>query len=207
MKISENGISMIKGFEGYRDHAYKCLASEKYYTIGYGHYGSDIKAGMYCTIAQASAWLENDLGTAERTVNNKVRVELTQAMYDSLVSLCYNIGETNFSTSTLLKKLNNKEYVGAQQQFEVWRKSGGKVIDGLVKRREKESNYFISQGVPQGLPSLKGYKGFSLVDGLKERGYKYSYNDRKIYAKKLGISGYKGTAKQNTTMLNLLKTL
>jgi hypothetical protein len=72
-----------------------------------------------------------------------VKVPLTQNQFDALVSLVYNIGQTAFSNSTLLKKLNAKDYQGAADQFLRWNKGGGKVMKGLVRRREAERALFL----------------------------------------------------------------
>lgn len=142
-KTSKAGIALLKQFEGCRLKAYKALATEKYYTIGYGHYGADVKPGMTITLAQAEAMLKNDLKSYERTVNNYVIVEITQNMFDALVSFSYNCGGAALKKSTLLAKLNSKDYIGAADQFMEWNKSGGNVVPGLTERRAKERELFL----------------------------------------------------------------
>ena len=69
MKTSQNGINLIKSFEGCRLQAYKAVPTEKYWTIGYGHYGADVKQGMVITQGRADAYLVSDLGRFEAKVN------------------------------------------------------------------------------------------------------------------------------------------
>lgn len=210
MKIDNKGLDLIKSFEGCRLQAYKCVPTEKYFTIGYGHYGVDVSKDMKITQEQATEMLKQDVAKFEKCVTDSVKVPVTQSMFNALVSFCYNVGQGAFKTSTLLKKLNKKDYNGACEQFERWNKSGGKVLGGLVKRRAKEQKEFLRMGTPEtkpsDIPSLKGYKGFSIVDGLKSFGYPNTFAYRKTLWAKIGkTSKYKGTATQNTQLLNYLK--
>lgn len=140
---SADGIALIKQFEGCRLTAYKAVSTEKYYTIGYGHYGSDVTKSMTITQAQAEALLKEDLKIYEKAVNDLVKVDITQNMFDALVSFTYNCGSGALKTSTLLKKLNSKDYLGAAEEFLKWNKSGGTVLSGLINRREKEKALFL----------------------------------------------------------------
>lgn len=210
MRIDEKGLTLIKSFEGCRLKAYKCVSTERYYTIGYGHYGADVSKDMEITQEQATEILKNDVSKFENCVNNSVKVPVTQSMFNALVSFCYNIGQGAFKTSTLLKKLNKSDYNGACNEFSRWNKSGGKVLNGLVKRRAKEQKEFLRMGIPDtktsDIPSLKGYKGFSIVDGLKSFGYDSSFEYRaKLWCAIGKTSKYKGSATQNLTLLNTLK--
>ena len=148
MNISQNGINLIKKYEGLRLNAYKPVPTEKYWTIGYGHYGTDVKEGMEITEKRAEELLRQDLKKFEGYVNSYVKVTLTQSMYDSLVSFAYNCGAGSLKNSTLLKLLNNGDYVGAANEFKKWTKGGGKVLPGLVKRRKEEKELFLSEPTP-----------------------------------------------------------
>jgi lysozyme len=143
-KISDSGINLIKGFEGLELKAYQ--DSVKIWTIGHGTIkypnGKAVAKGDTCTAAQAVEYMRHDLKGFEAKVNDVVKVPLTQNQYDALVSLTYNIGQTAFANSTLLKKLNAKDYKGAAEQFLVWNKAGGRVIQGLVNRRAAEKKVF-----------------------------------------------------------------
>lgn len=142
-KTSTAGIALLKEFEGCRLKAYKALPTEKYYTIGYGHSGADVKKGMTITLVKAEALLKSDLKDYENSINNYVLVHITQNMFDALISFSYNCGMSAIKNSTLLKKLNKKRYLGAAEQFMSWNKSGGKVIPGLTERRIKERILFL----------------------------------------------------------------
>ena len=147
MKTSSNGTALIKEFEGFMASAYLCPAVV--WTIGIGTTvypnGTKVKKGDKCTQEQALEYLQHDLKSFEKTVNDSVKVPLSQNQFDALVSLSYNIGSGAFKNSTLLKKLNAKDYAGASDQFLVWNKGGGKVLKGLVKRRASERALFLKK--------------------------------------------------------------
>lgn len=145
MITSPLGKSIIKTHEGYSSKAYLCPA--RVWTIGYGTTtypnGQKVKEGDTCTREQAEAYLSHHLKQFEAAILGAVRVPLTQNQFDSLVSLVYNIGPAAFSTSTLLKKLNTRDYQGTAEEFPRWNKSNGKVLQGLVRRREEERKLFL----------------------------------------------------------------
>ncbi len=144
MKISQKGLDLIKKYEGCRLTAYKPVPTEKYYTIGYGHYSPSVTKGMTITMAIAEQLLREDLAKFERVVNN-IGVPLRQHEFDALVCSCYNIGEGNFNSSTLRKKVIEKSRKDAeiQAEFKKWNKAGGKVLNGLVKRRAEEAELWM----------------------------------------------------------------
>lgn len=145
MKISDNGLNLIKKSEGTKLTAY--LDPVGKLTIGTGHLvlpGDNIQLGDMITQEQSDNFLRNDLKSAEDTVNNLVKVQLTQNMFDSLVDFVYNCGYGNFRTSTLLKKINANLFQDAALEFSKWDKSAGQVLPGLVKRREAEKELFLS---------------------------------------------------------------
>ena len=147
MKTSQSGISLIKGFEGKRLNAYDDGVGV--WTIGFGTIkypnGVRVKKGDTCTEAQAESYLKNDLVKFENAINRLAKVPLNQNQFDALSSFTYNLGETNLSSSTLLKKLNAKDYAGTADQFLRWNKAGGKVMNGLARRREAERNLFLKK--------------------------------------------------------------
>lgn len=134
-------VSLIKEFEGLYLEAYLCPA--KKWTIGYGH-TKTVKPGMKITEAGADALLRHDLAWCEDAVNDNVKVPLTQNQYDALVSFIFNVGAGAFKRSTLLRKLNAGDYAGAANEFPRWNKGGGRVLRGLVRRREAERKLFLS---------------------------------------------------------------
>ena len=120
MNISQNGLDLIKKFEGFRDTAYVCPAGVM--TIGYGTTvidGKPVKRGMRCTREQAEMWLETDANTFLRQIEKYISddIELNQNQVDSLASFVYNIGIGNFKKSTLLKHLNEGFFVLAANEF------------------------------------------------------------------------------------------
>lgn len=141
MKISENGINLIKSFEGCCLDAYKCPSGVL--TIGYGHTGSDVKTGLKITSQQAEELLKKDLEYFENKINNLLCVQLNQNQYDAIVSFVFNIGVGAFSESTMLKFLNSGCISLAAEQFDRWIYSGGIKLNGLVKRRKAEKELFI----------------------------------------------------------------
>ena len=145
--ISKTGIDLISSFEGIRLNAYDDGVGV--WTIGIGTTiypnGTKVKKGDKCTQEQALEYLQHDLKSFEKTVNDSVKVPLSQNQFDALVSLSYNIGSGAFKNSTLLKKLIDKDYAGAADQFLVWNKGGGKVLKGLVRRRDAERALFLKK--------------------------------------------------------------
>lgn len=144
MNLSLAGLALLKQHEGLSLTPYKDAAG--LWTIGYGHL---LKGGEWwdqITEAQASSLLADDVGTAEDAVNSLVKVPLNQAQFDALVSFVYNIGVGAFRRSTLLRLLNAGDYAGAAMQFPLWRKAGGKIVQGLVNRRAAEVALFNGGG-------------------------------------------------------------
>lgn len=141
MKISNKGLDLIKRFEGLRLEAYLCAAGVP--TIGYGH-TRGVKLGQKITEQQAEDLLLEDIHEFELAIQRLVSVNLTQNQFDALVALIFNIGIGNFKSSTLLKKLNLKDYVGAANEFNKWVYAAKKKLRGLVKRRDAERLLFIS---------------------------------------------------------------
>lgn len=139
MKTSDLGIDLIKRFEGCRLEAYVCPAGKL--TIGFGHTG-DVIDGQTITHDEAEELLRADLVSREESVGAHVVVPLTQGQFDALVSFVYNVGAGAFVWSTLLKKLNAGDYAGAALEFQRWNRGGGKVLPGLVARRQAEMERF-----------------------------------------------------------------
>lgn len=143
MKISTQGLELIKRFEGLRLQAYMPTPIDVP-TIGYGH-TKTAKIGMKITEKGAVALLKQDLAWVETAVNKHVKVTLTQPQYDALCSFVYNLGATNFRRSTLLKRLNEGNFAAAANELLRWDKQGKQVLRGLTRRREAERELFISK--------------------------------------------------------------
>ena len=143
MKISPKGIALIKSSEGLRLKAYPDPGTGGVpWTIGYGS-TSGVTRNMVITEAQAEQMLAEDLMRFERIVERLVRVPVNQGQFDALVSFTYNVGEGNFTNSTLLRKLNTGDTAGAAEQFSRWVHAGGKALPGLVTRRAAERALFL----------------------------------------------------------------
>lgn len=137
MKISENGLKLIEQFEGLRLTAYKASRRDKYYTIGYGHYGADVKQGMTITEAQAEAYLRQDVAEAEAAVNKYSGYGWNQNQFDALVSFAYNVGNIDGLTN------NGKRSVAEiSAKLPEYVYSGGVKLEGLVRRRAAEKALF-----------------------------------------------------------------
>ncbi|MGG7716481.1 lysozyme [Klebsiella aerogenes] len=146
MQTSEKGIALVKQFEGCKLTAYQ--DSVGVWTIGYGWTqpvdGKPIRAGMTIKQETAERLLKTGLVSYESDASRLVKVSLTQGQFDALVSFTYNLGARSLSTSTLLRKLNAGDYAGAADEFLRWNKAGGKVLNGLTRRREAERALFLS---------------------------------------------------------------
>ncbi len=114
------------------------------WTIGYGSTGPRIKEGTVWTQEQADHALYATVAAIVGILNVAVIPTITQNQFDALVSLCYNIGQDAFRGSTLLRKINQRDWKGASQQFSRWIHAGGEVSPGLVSRREQEADLFRS---------------------------------------------------------------
>lgn len=140
MKTSQRGIDLIKQFEGLRLTAYKCPAGV--YTIGYGH-TRGVKRGMKITEEEASAYLATDLRNSEKAVERYDSIyHWNQNEYDALVSFTFNCGATNLR-SLLRNGRRNRSQIAAT--LPLYRKSGGKVLKGLVRRRAAEKALFLER--------------------------------------------------------------
>lgn len=145
MQISHNGLQLVKDSEGFEPKAYQDQV--KKWTIGYGTTvvdGQPVLAGMEATQAMAETWLAADMAATQTSINQSVKVPLSQNMFDGLCSLVYNIGTGNFQHSTLLRLLNQGNYKGAAAEFPNWDHAGGHVNTGLYARRLREQSLFLS---------------------------------------------------------------
>ena len=180
MKTSKNGIQLIKKFEGVRLVAYKAVPSEKYYTIGYGHYGSDVTSGMTISESQAEVFLKADLIKFENKVNKYMpQYNFTQNEYDAMVSFCYNVGSIDQLTANgtrTMQQIANK--------IREYNKAGGKVLNGLVKRRQEEYELFCKDGALKKMTiqtfSLKAEGNKQLSENFKVKEFRCKDGSDKI---------------------------
>jgi lysozyme len=141
MNISDDGLALIRGFEGCKLKAYQDGGG--IWTIGVGHTGG-VKINDVITEADATNFLISDVREAVDAINYFLEVPLNQNQFDALCSFTFNLGVGSFQTSTLLKKLNNSDYAGAAQQFLRWVYDNGKMVPGLLNRRVSESKLFLT---------------------------------------------------------------
>ena len=141
MNISNKGIDLIKQFEGCRLKAYQ--DSVGVWTIGYGH-TEGVAEGMEISQHQADIMFGSDLEKYANYINEYVTVSLNQNQFDALTSWVYNLGPGNLKSSTMLKVLNEGSYDDVPFQIKRWNKAGGKVLKGLVRRREAEAELFAT---------------------------------------------------------------
>lgn len=135
-------LDLIKRFEGCKIDAYPDPATGgDPWTIGWGATGDGIMRGIRWTQAQADMRLSHDV-TKFMSVVMKAAPKGTPNQYGAMTSLAYNIGETNFRTSTLLKMHNAGDYAGAADQFKRWNRANGKVMNGLMRRRAAEAEVY-----------------------------------------------------------------
>jgi lysozyme len=161
MRLGKGGLDLIKSFEGFVPYPYDDLVVKggKYpewtggptkgtVTIGYGHtnlssFPPKITPGLRMSEHEAETLLRRVLASVyEPEVRRLVKVPVTQGEYDSLVSFTYNVGASNLTRSTLLRKLNAGDYEGAAAEFDKWTSSKGTKLAGLVRRRNAEEAMF-----------------------------------------------------------------
>jgi len=139
--ITQEGLNLIKRFEGFSQTVYFCPAG--YPTIGYGHVvknDEDFSASI--DEAQAEDLLRQDVHVAEKAVLRLINVPLTDGQFDALVSFTYNLGSGALQRSTLRRKVNRKEHSEVPEQFMRWVWAGGRKLKGLVKRRLYEKKLY-----------------------------------------------------------------
>jgi lysozyme len=149
MRVSKVGVDLIKGFEGCSLKAYRCPGGV--WSIGYGH-TNGVYPGMTITQDLADKFLLDDIWNFEEEVNYLLKVPVTQNQFDALVSFAYNVGSDideddiaeGLGDSTLLRKLNSEDFVGAAAEFPKWNKSKGRVLKGLIRRRQAEKEMFLT---------------------------------------------------------------
>jgi lysozyme len=140
MTTSDDGRELIEGFEGLHLKTYICPAGRQ--TIGYGHTGSDVHSGLTITEEQADQLLDNDLHRFEIAVNNLVTVDISQNIFDALISFAFNLGAGNLQGSHLLMYVNQNNFDAAVKEFPRWDHANGVVVAGLLRRRNAEAAMF-----------------------------------------------------------------
>jgi len=150
VQMSQEGINaLLKKYEGCKLKAYRCPAN--ICTIGYGHTSAAgapmVTDGMTLTQKQCDDILSRDLVKYETAVHGMVKQPLTQHQFDVLVDFVYNAGDRNLESSTLLKKVNAAKFDEVPAELMKWTKGGGKVLPGLVRRRQAESAWWMAHEI------------------------------------------------------------
>jgi lysozyme len=141
--VNQAAIDLLKGVEGLRLSAYQ--DSIGVFTIGYGHIGEDVHPGLQISEAQAEAFLRQDLEQFEAGVSDALNknVSTTDNQYSAMVLLAFNIGLSNFVNSKVLREHNAGNHQAAADAFLMWDKAGGRVFDGLSRRRQSERDLYL----------------------------------------------------------------
>jgi lysozyme len=142
-KTGSKGIQLIKHFEGFYPKAYLCPAGVP--TIGYGH-TKGVTLGMQIDETQAERFLKEDLKESEEAVNGYVQVSINQDQFDALSSWTFNLGCGSLKQSTMLKRINERNFEEVPKEMKLWVHAKGTVLPGLVRRRKSEAELF-SKGV------------------------------------------------------------
>ncbi len=146
MRISENGLKLIKYYEGFRNKPYRCAAG--LFTVGYGHLIGDGRSlpdswNRTFTVEECDALLANDVRKFELGVDRYINVQLTQNQFDAVVVFAFNLGNGTLQRSTLRSKINRGDKKGAVQSWLKYNKADGKVLKGLDSRRKAEVALFL----------------------------------------------------------------
>lgn len=142
MRISEAGLCIIKEFEGFKAKAYIPVPGDVP-TIGYG-FTEGVKMGDTMTREEADRIMVEKVLPDREDFVEKHALAPNQNQFDAMVSLCYNIGAGNFKKSQVLALHNQGNFAAAGKAFLNWTKSGGKVIPGLVRRRNEEMVLYLA---------------------------------------------------------------
>jgi lysozyme len=147
MRMTDDGLALIKRWEGFRAEAYRDAVGV--WTIGYGHTSMagapEVKPGMRITPDEGEAILRRDVDVFARGVRAALRVDLSEAQFSALVSFAYNVGLGNLRSSSVLAAVNRSDFAAVPRRLQLWTKAGGRVLPGLVRRRADEAALFASQ--------------------------------------------------------------
>jgi GH24 family phage-related lysozyme (muramidase) len=147
MKMTNEGLALIKRFEGLRLDAYRDVGG--IWTIGYGHTGMAgepaVKSQMKITEEEAHAMLARDVDKFAAGVRDSVTADISDAQFSALVSFAYNVGLGAFQRSSVLTAVNARDFEAVPRRLNLWAKAGGRVLAGLVRRRAAEGALFMSQ--------------------------------------------------------------
>jgi GH24 family phage-related lysozyme (muramidase) len=146
MKMTDEGLELIKTFEGFRARAYRDPVGV--WTIGYGHTSMagvpEVRAGMVVSEAEATEILRRDVEMFARGVRQRLTRAVSDAQFSALVSFAYNVGLGAFAKSSVLRAVNAGEFEAVPRRLALWTKAGGRTLPGLIRRRAAEAALFVS---------------------------------------------------------------
>ena len=148
MKLSTNGFNLLAELEGVVLNPYKDSVGIPTIGIGSTYYEDGTKVTMKdkaITKERAIQLAKNVVKSFEARVNKSILLPMTQNQFDAMVLLCYNIGESSFARSSVVRNFNAGNLQKAADSFLLWNKAGGKVSKGLTNRRQKERNLFLTK--------------------------------------------------------------
>ena len=156
MNMTEDGIELVKQFEGFRANAYRDAVGV--WTIGYGHTSMagkpEVTPTLRITREEATEILRRDIQMFSRGVSAEVKIPLSNTQFSALVSFAYNVGLGNFKSSSVLAAVNRRDFDAVPRRLALWNKAGGQVLPGLVRRRAAEAALFMALSTAEnmGLP-------------------------------------------------------
>lgn len=156
MFMTDEGLELIKQFEGFRSAAYRDPVGV--WTIGYGHTSMagvpEVKPGLSISDAEATEILARDVDQFARGVRALLRVDLSDGQFSALVSFAYNVGLGALKKSSVLTAVNARDFAAVPRRLQLWTKAGGHVLPGLVKRRAAEAALFAAASVVAVQPAV-----------------------------------------------------
>jgi lysozyme len=144
MRVTEEGLALIRRFEGFRAKAYRDPIGV--WTIGYGHTSAAgpprVHKGLTISRREAEEILARDVEAFAEGVATSLRIVLNEAQFSALVSFAYNVGLGNFRRSSVLTMANRGDFAAVARRLALWTRAGGRILPGLVKRRAAEGQLF-----------------------------------------------------------------
>lgn len=146
MQMNEEGLALIRQFEGFRAQAYRDAVGV--WTIGFGHTSMAgppaVTRGMTVNQAEAETILARDVAQFAEALRKLITVELNDSQFSALVSFAYNVGIGNVRASSVLRAVNARDFGAVPRRLQLWTKAGGRVLPGLVRRRAAEAALFAT---------------------------------------------------------------
>lgn len=151
MKVTEEGLALIRRFEGFRGTAYRCPAGV--WTIGFGHTSQAgppvVHAGLVIGAEEAGRILAADVARVADAVAPLLARAVSAAQFSALVSFAFNVGIDAFRRSSVLRAVNAGRFAAVPAALKLWVKANGRVLPGLVRRRAAEAELFLSDVSPE----------------------------------------------------------